>query len=111
MNINLHLHPNSNYYCQLNVKCAFLREKKDYYCTHTYIYIYIYIYTLYMWACINIIQVFIFFCGGGLRLPYVYGGGVVVVVGVGGWWWGGEGGHEKGWEPLSRLNVLDQCIL
>ncbi len=26
MNINLHLHPNSNHYCQLNVKCAFLRD-------------------------------------------------------------------------------------
>ncbi len=29
-NINLHLHANSNYYyCQLNVKCEFLRDKKN----------------------------------------------------------------------------------
>ncbi len=28
MNINVHLYPNSNYYRQLNVKCAFLRDKQ-----------------------------------------------------------------------------------
>ncbi len=40
MNINLHLHPNSNY-GQLNVKCAFLRDKK-YILLLLHIYIYIY---------------------------------------------------------------------
>ncbi len=66
-NINLHLHPNSNYYCQLNVKCAFLKDKKNILLLHIYIYIYIYIY----------MGVFKYNKEGGrwLRLPYVYVGG------------------------------------
>ncbi len=61
MNINLHLHPNSNYYCQLNVKCAFLKDKKNYIII-AYIYIYMGVFKYNMG-------------GGGLRLPYVYVGG------------------------------------
>ncbi len=52
--MNLHLHPNSNYYCQLNVKCAFLRDKQII-LLHTYIYIYMDVYIIYNMG------------GGGLR--------------------------------------------
>ncbi len=37
------VHPNSNYYCQLNAKCAFLRDKKlYYYCIYIYMGMYKY---------------------------------------------------------------------
>ncbi len=56
--INVHLHTNSNYYRQLSQMCI------------------ISIIIAYIWACIKYHM-----GGGGLRLPFVYGGG------------GGGGGH------------------
>ncbi len=71
MNINLHLHPNSSYYCQLSQMCISKRKKKII-IAHIYIYIYV-------WACINIIRVlffvFDFFWGGAQITICVYRGG------------------------------------
>ncbi len=65
MNINLYLHPNSNYYCQLNVKCAFLKDKKFILLLHIYIYIYIYAIIIYIFCIYIYMGVFKYNTGGG----------------------------------------------
>ncbi len=77
MNINLHLHPNSSYYCQLSQMCISKRKKKII-IAHIYICINMYIYVN-INTCINIIRVlffvFDFFWGGAQITICVYRGG------------------------------------